>query len=75
MILFFLAIGAGKAALLVVGAVLVVYLVALGLVQSTLQTIYQVAIYLYAANGEAPAGFDNQLVADAFREKQATRWI
>lgn len=74
MILFFLAIEAGKAALLVVGAILVVYLVALGLVQSTLQTIYQVAIYLYAANGEAPSGFDSQLVADAFREKQATRW-
>jgi len=60
---------------LVIGAILVVYLVALGLIQSTLQTIYQVAIYLYAANGQAPSGFDNQLVADAFREKQAKRWI
>jgi len=47
----------------------------LALVQSTLQTIYQVAIYLYAANGEAPPGFDNQLVAGAFREKPARRWI
>jgi len=75
MILFFIAIQAGKVALLVIGAILVVYLVALGLIQSTLQTIYQVAIYLYAANGQAPSGFDNQLVADAFREKQAKRWI
>ncbi len=75
MILFFIAIQAGKVALLVVGAILVVYLVALGLIQSTLQTIYQVAIYLYAANGEAPSGFDNQLVTDAFREKQARRWV
>jgi len=75
MILFFIAIQAGKVALLIIGAILVVYLVALGLIQSTLQTIYQVAIYLYAANGQAPSGFDNQLVADAFREKQAKRWI
>jgi hypothetical protein len=75
MILFFMAIQAGKVALLVLTVILVVYLVALGLVQSTLQTIYQVAIYLYAANGEAPAGFDNQLVANAFREKQSGRWM
>jgi len=75
MILFFLAIKAGAAVMLVVGAILVVYLVALALVQSTLQTIYQVAIYLYAANGEAPAGFDSQLVAGAFRERQARRWM
>jgi len=75
MILFFIAIQAGKVALLIIGAILVIYLVALGLIQSTLQTIYQVAIYLYAANGQAPSGFDNQLVADAFREKQAKRWI
>ncbi|MBU6478305.1 MAG: hypothetical protein KGQ32_10285 [Xanthomonadaceae bacterium] len=74
-ILFFIAIQAGKMALLVIGAILVVYLVALGLIQSTLQTIYQVAIYLYAANGEAPSGFDSQLVADAFREKRAGRWM
>ncbi|HJR13588.1 MAG TPA: DUF6159 family protein [Rhodanobacteraceae bacterium] len=74
-ILFFIAIQAGKVALLVIAAILVIYLVALGLIQSTLQTIYQVAIYLYAANGEAPAGFDSQLVADAFREKSARRWM
>jgi len=75
MILFFIAIQAGKVVLLVIAAILVVYLVALGLIQSTLQTIYQVAIYLYAANGEAPAGFDSRLVADAFREKPARRWM
>jgi hypothetical protein len=75
MILFFLAVKAGPAVLLPVGAVLVVWLVALALVQSTLQTIYQVAIYLYAANGEAPAGFDNQSMADAFREKSSKRWL
>jgi hypothetical protein len=75
MILFFLAIGAGAAAILAVGAILVVWLVALALIQSTLQTIYQAAIYLYAANGEAPPGFDNQLVAEAFAQKQSRQWL
>ena len=74
-ILFFLAVQAGTAALLVVGAIMAVWLVALALVQSTLQSIYQVAIYLYAANGEAPPGFNKQLVAEAFREKQSRSWI
>jgi hypothetical protein len=75
MILFFLAIGAGAAAILAVGAILVVWLVVLALIQSTLQTIYQAAIYLYAANGEAPPGFDNQLVAEAFAPKQSRQLL
>lgn len=33
------------------------YLIALGLVQSTLQTIFQAALYLYAHDGLAPEGF------------------
>jgi len=75
MILFFLAIGAGAAAMLAVGAIMVVWLVALALVQSTLQTIYQAAIYVYAASGEAPPGFDNQLVSEAFAPKQSRNWL
>ncbi|HVX05372.1 MAG TPA: DUF6159 family protein [Rhodanobacteraceae bacterium] len=73
--LFFLAALGGREVFLAAMVILAVYLVALALIQSTLQTIYQVAIYLYAANGEAPSGFDDQLVAGAFREKQARRWI
>lgn len=75
LVLFALAAKAGPVVLLVVGAILVVYLVALALVQSTLQTIYQAAIYCYASTGEAPSGFDGQLVADAFREKSSRRWL
>ncbi|HKT42543.1 MAG TPA: DUF6159 family protein [Rhodanobacteraceae bacterium] len=75
LMLVFLAAMGGREVFFVVAAILAVYLVALALVQSTLQTIYQVAIYLYAANGEAPAGFDSQLVAGAFREKPASRWM
>ena len=73
-IVFLLALKTAPVVWLSVGAILVAWLVLLGLVQSTLQTIYQVAIYCYAANGEAPRGFDNQLVADAFREKSASHW-
>lgn len=69
MIIFFAVFRANPAVLLTVGAILVVYLIALALVQSTLQTIYQVAIYCYAATGEAPNGFDSQLIAETFHEK------
>ncbi|HEX5353287.1 MAG TPA: DUF6159 family protein [Rhodanobacteraceae bacterium] len=74
-VLFLLVAKAGQTALLAVAAILVIYLLALALVQSTLQTIYQAAIYVYAANGEAPRGFDNQLVADAFRQKSSKSWL
>jgi hypothetical protein len=74
-LLFTVAAKFGPAALLAAGAVLVVWLIALGLVQSTLQTIYQAAIYRYAANGEAPPGFDGGMIAAAFREKPANKWL
>jgi hypothetical protein len=74
-LLFMFAIKLGPAAIMVVGAGLMVWLVLLGLVQSTLQTIYQAAIYCYAATGDAPSGFSNQLVAEAFREKPQRRWL
>ena len=47
----------------------VVYFAALMLVQSTLFSIYQAAVYRYAADGEAPPGFDNEHLAKAFRLK------
>ncbi|TAN08748.1 MAG: hypothetical protein EPN38_02180 [Rhodanobacteraceae bacterium] len=57
------------------GLLPVVWIALVVLVQSTLQTIYQAAIYLYAANGEAPAGFDGQVLAAAFRPKQPRGWL
>lgn len=73
-IVVLLAIAAGPVALMAAGVIVVIYLVGLGLVQSTLQTIYQAAVYRYAADGEAPSGFDKQLIADAFRVKQPKNW-
>lgn len=73
-IVVMIAAAAGPAVLVAVGAVVVIYLVGLGLVQSTLQTIYQAAVYRYAADGEAPGGFDKELIAGAFRVKQLQNW-
>ncbi|HKV97551.1 MAG TPA: DUF6159 family protein [Gammaproteobacteria bacterium] len=70
-----LAAAAGPAAALAAVALVVIYLVALGLVQSTLQTIYQAAVYRYAVNGEAPGGFDKQLIAEAYRVKKPKSWM
>jgi Family of unknown function (DUF6159) len=43
----------------------VVYLVGLALIQSTLQAIFQAALYLYARNGEVPPGFQAELLTGA----------
>lgn len=68
-IVMLLAASGGPVVLVGLGAVMAIYLVALGLVQSTLQTIYQAAVYRYAADGEAPGGFDKEWIAEAFRLK------
>ena len=47
----------------------VIYFVALMLMQSTLHSIYQAAVYRYAADGEAPPGFSKDSLAEAFRPK------
>lgn len=45
------------------------YLMGLALVSSTLQAIFQAAVYRYVVDGEAPAGFDADALAGAFRGK------
>lgn len=47
----------------------VLYLVVLGLAQSTLQAIYQAAVYCYARTGSAPDGFDERALAHSFRPR------
>jgi hypothetical protein len=44
-----------------------VYLILLVLVQSTLQSIFQAALYVYAQAGSAPAGFDEHALEKSFR--------
>lgn len=63
-------ISAGNA---VLGAALIVlailYSVLVALVQSTLQVIFQTALYYYARNNAAPAGFDTAALTNALHEK------
>jgi hypothetical protein len=47
----------------------IVYTLVLSLVQSTLGVIFQTALYYYADNGEAPAGFDTQMLQASVRQK------
>lgn len=47
----------------------VLYFIALMLIQSTLFSIYQAAVYRYAADGKAPPGFEDEYLADAFRAR------
>jgi hypothetical protein len=53
---------------LIAGLVLMA-LVLVGLVSSTLNSIYTAAVYQYATTGEAGEFFDSQLVQNAFRQK------
>lgn len=52
-----------------VGALVVIGMLLLGLVQSALQGVYAAALYRYAETGDAGVGFEGALVADAFRVK------
>ena len=45
------------------------YVLALSLVFSTLSVIFQTAVYLYARDGQAPAGFSTGLLSDAMRTR------
>jgi len=57
------------AVLVVAIALVVVALVLLALTQASLQGIYAAALYRYAEEGEAGAGFDQALLEQAFRTK------
>jgi len=43
----------------------VVYLIVLSLVQSALRSIFQAAVFLYARDGQIPAGFDAEVLGNA----------
>ena len=47
----------------------VIYLIVVALIQSALQAVFQAAVYLYAREGEAPAGFEPELLADSMTQK------
>jgi hypothetical protein len=47
----------------------VMYLISLALIQSTLQAIFQAALYLYARNGRVPPGFEAELLTNAMTQR------
>lgn len=60
----------GAATLGAILAVLgVTYMVLCALIQATLQTIFQAAVYLYAKDGRAPGGFDAQALGGAMSQR------
>ncbi len=44
-----------------------IYLILLALIQSALQAIFQTALYLYARDGQVPAGFRSEVLEGALR--------
>ena len=49
-----------------VGAVAVAAVIVVAIISSALNSIFRVAVYQYAATGQAPAAFDSRLVQTAF---------
>jgi hypothetical protein len=56
-------------AIITAGAVGVMAVLTLAVVQSALHGIYAAAVYRYAEKGDAGSGFERALVADAFKLK------
>jgi hypothetical protein len=65
-----LGIVSGKVALMIGCIGLgVIHLIVLGLVQSALQSIFQAAVFLYARDGQVPAGFEAEVLGNAMVSK------
>jgi hypothetical protein len=68
-VVVFLAQAGFGALAIAVGALALLALVGIALVQAALGGIYSAALYRYAVAGDAPAGFDGVLLRDAFQRK------
>jgi len=69
-IIIIFGIVAGNTATIITSIVIaVIYLILLALIQSTLQGIFQAALFKYARTGEIPQGFDESLLKNSIRVK------
>jgi hypothetical protein len=59
----------GVIPIVLVGGFVLMLLVIVGLISSTLNSIYTAAVYQYATTGRSGEFFDSQLVENAFRRK------
>jgi len=66
LILLGIHLGSGVALMACIGLA-VIYLIVLSLIQSALQAIFQTALYLYARDGQEPAGFHAEVLESALR--------
>ena len=63
------ALALGATAAFLVGGVAVLAVIMLAVTQAALAGIYQAAVYRFAVDGQAPAGFDGAALQGAFRHK------
>ena len=62
-------VSGSQAVALISIALAVLYVIALALVQSALQAIFQAAVYLYARNGQVPEGFQEEFLSGAMIQR------
>lgn len=68
--LFILTSGLGPIAMMIVLGIGMIYLVGVFLVFSVANQIYNTALYVYAQTGKVPDGFNEEVLAHAFEQKQ-----
>ena len=69
-LLVFVAASVSPRLAIIVGLLAILAIVMLGIVQSALSGIYSAALYRYATDGAAPAGFEGTSIASAFAPKR-----
>ena len=69
-LLVFVAASVSPQLAIIVGLLAILAIVMLGIVQSALSGIYSAALYRYATDGAAPAGFEGTSIATAFAPKR-----
>jgi len=75
-LIFFLASSAVSfIVILPVAALLLMYLVLLGIISSSLNGIFVAALYNYANSGKIPSSYSREVIESAFKEKQSHGFI
>ena len=61
---------ASPAAFLIIGALVLAAMFAIGIIFGTLGTIFNTGTYIYATTGKAPSIFDQSMMQQAFQPKK-----
>lgn len=68
--LIFVSLGFGPMAVVITIVLVVFYFVALSLFFSVANTVFDTALFVYADKGRVPAGYDKEILSNAFRRKR-----